>query len=516
VTATRRLLAGGMVADGVGHTVSKANVLIEDDVIAAVGPRVDAGIDAQVIELALGSVVCPGFIDAHVHAEGPLAEDGQVAAALAQGVTTLVVGQDGSSWIGATEATAAYLSAYFGPVNGPAPPGGCDLAGFAALVRGRLRQNVAVLASQGTIRHNIAGTSAQPLDAAETKAARVEVERSLEQGAVGLSSGLDYVPSRFAAPDELATMCAPLADTGRPYVSHLRAYGAGVRDGLAELASVGRRSGARVHASHLWGAPAAIAAGLAAAETSGVEISFDMYPYTRSSTILPMLLLPPQVMEGGTSAALGRLADPATRAGLLRDPKLGERFLAQVVLGSLPAERSRHAGQTVAAAAAQYGQQPGEWALDLLVEAHLQVGAHLERPQLTAADLRQIVADHRHCAGSDGIYQGQHPHPRGHGAFARLAALYTNACGGTDFQQLVRHLSTNAADAHRLAQRGRLAPGKAADICVLAPTGLVERATDTQPREPAEGVALVLVNGVLVWPPATASPAHQPGKMITS
>jgi len=103
---------------------------------------------------------------------------------------------------------------------------------------------------------------------------------------------------------------------------------------------------------------------------------------------------------------------------LLRDPKLGASFLAQVDLSALPADRSRHAGQTVAAAAAQYGQPPGEWALDLLVEAGLQVGAHLERPELTAADLRQIMAGDRHCAGSDGIYQGQHPHPRWYGAFA--------------------------------------------------------------------------------------------------
>jgi N-acyl-D-amino-acid deacylase len=516
VTATRRLLAGGLVADGVGDTVSEANVLIDGGVIAAVGPRVDAGPDAHVVQLPPGSVVCPGFIDAHVHAEGPLVEEGQVAAALAQGVTTLVVGQDGSSWIGATAATAAYLSTYFGPVNGPAPPGGCDLAGFAALVRGRLRQNVAVLASQGTIRHNLAGASAEPLDAAEIKAAQAQVERSLEQGAVGLSSGLDYAPSRFAEPDEFAAMCAPLASAGRPYVSHLRAYGARVRDGLAELALVGQRAGARLHASHLWGAPGDVAAGLAAAEAAGVEVSFDMYPYTRSSTILAMLLLPPQLMEGGTSAAIGRLADPSSRAELLSDPRLGERFLAQVVLGALPADRSGHAGQTVAAAAAEDGQRPGEWALDLLVEAGLQVGAHLERPELTASDLRQIVADDRHCAGSDGIYQGQHPHPRGYGAFARLAALYTNASGQTDYQQLVRHLSTNAADAHHLRQRGRLVPGKAADICVLAPRGLVERATDHRPRELAEGVALVLVNGVPVWPLAEASPTELPGEVVAS
>ena len=141
---SRILLRGGVVADGVGPTVRPADVLIEEAVIAAVGQvEVPPG-GCTVIDLAAGSVVCPGFIDAHAHAEGPLLASGRLDGALAQGVTTLVVGQDGQSWIGANAATAHYLNRYFAPVNGTLEwPGDFGVADFAAAVTGRLVQNAA-------------------------------------------------------------------------------------------------------------------------------------------------------------------------------------------------------------------------------------------------------------------------------------------------------------------------------------------------------------------------------------
>ncbi|HXZ71479.1 MAG TPA: amidohydrolase family protein, partial [Streptosporangiaceae bacterium] len=293
------LLRGGLVADGIGARVVPADVLTDGPVIASVGPG-GAPAGCEVIDLAPGSVVCPGFIDAHVHAEGPLLAAGRVDGALAQGVTTLVVGQDGQSWIGATAATAEYLNRCFAPVNGALEPArGLSVAAFREAVAGRLTQNVAVLASQGTIRHNVAGLARRPLDPAERAAARREVEDALADGAVGLSSGLDYLPSRFGAAGEIADMARPLAGAERPYVSHLRAYGADVGSGLEELVAVGRAAGVRVHASHLWGTPAGIEAAFRAADAAGVGISYDMYPYRRSSTILASLLLPPGLQASG-------------------------------------------------------------------------------------------------------------------------------------------------------------------------------------------------------------------------
>jgi N-acyl-D-amino-acid deacylase len=511
----RILLRGGLVADGIGTTVRRADVLIEGPAIAAVGNIDVSPGESAVIDLAPGSVVCPGFIDAHVHAEGPLLADGLVAGALAQGVTTLVVGQDGESWIGANADTARYLNRYFAPVNGALEPvRDLGVGAFREAVTGRLTQNVAVLASQGTIRHNVAGMAPGPLGDAERAAARRQVEDALAEGAVGLSSGLDYLPSRFGGIAETAEITRPLADAARPYVSHLRGYGSDVRAGLDELVAVGAGAGARVHASHLWGEPADIEAALAAADAAGVPVSYDMYSYRKSSTILAQLLLPPEAQAGGPDQTQTALTDPAQRAALLDGEKLTAGYLRNVYLGTVPGDMASLAGLSVAEAAARAGRPPGEWVLDLLVAAGLGVGGHLDRPALTGDHLAWIAAHDRHCAGSDGIYQGQHPHPRGYGAFAGLAGQYLSAGPETGYQRLARHLAANAADAYGLRNRGRIAAGMAADLCVIGAVGLTAHASYDRPRELATGADYVFVNGVIVWPDPHGT-GQRPGQVVS-
>ncbi|HEY2442241.1 MAG TPA: amidohydrolase family protein [Streptosporangiaceae bacterium] len=529
---SRILLRGGLVADGVGSTTRLADVLIDGPLIASIDQRAPVPVgapgpapassdpavpaDCEVIDLAPGSVVCPGFIDAHAHAEGQLLADGRVDGALAQGVTTLVVGQDGESWIGATAATARYLSRYFAPVNGALDPvRDLSVAAYAAEVSGRLTQNVAVLASQGTIRHNIAGMKPGPLDPGERAAARRQLEDALADGAVGLSSGLDYLPSRLGSIAEVADLARPLAAADRPYVSHLRGYGPDVRAGLDELTAVGHQAGVRVHASHLWGRPADIEAGFGSAEAAGVAITCDMYPYRKSSTIVAALLFPAELQAAGLEHTLAALADPGSRAELLAGPKLAGDYLRNVSLGCLPAGSAQFAGLTITEAARRSGQPAGEWLLDLLTSADLNVGGHLDRPELTDADLVWVTSDHRHCAGSDGIYMGQHPHPRGYGAFARLAGQYAADGSGAGYQRLARHCAANAADAYGLSDRGRLAPGLAADICVIEPGGMTAHASYDTPRELATGVTLVIVNGTIVRRPGHPPPTRRPGQPVT-
>jgi N-acyl-D-amino-acid deacylase len=522
VTTSRRLLLrGGLVADGIGDVVRRADVLIDGAVIGwirdpADGEEPGPGGDWEVIDLAPGSIVCPGFIDAHVHAEGPLLESGVVEGALAQGVTTLVVGQDGESWIGATTETARSLNRYFGPVNGSLEPArDLSVAGFRDAVAGRLVQNVAVLASQGTIRHNVVGLAPRPTGAAEAAEARRQVEVALADGAVGLSSGLDYVPSRLGTVEEIAAMCAPLVAAGRPYVSHTRGNGPTATAGLTELIAVGERAGVRVHASHLWGTPAELEVAFGAADAAGVGLSVDMYPYRKSSTILAVLLLPAEVQAEGPDGTLAALTDRRRRVEILADEKLSETFLQDIYLGRLPAEFARFAGMPVASAAASEGSRSaGEWVLDLLISAGLNVGAHLDRPTLTEADLDWLAAHERHCAGSDGIYQGQHPHPRGYGAFARLAEHYLAVGSDAGAQRLARHLAAKAADAYGLSDRGRLAAGMAADVSVIGPAGIDDHATYNDPRVHATGVDLVIVNGVVVKRGGQPGVDRLPGQFV--
>ncbi len=510
------LLRGGLVADGIAATARRADVLIDGTVIASVGATRILPTGCDVIDLEPGSVICPGFIDAHVHAEGPLLASGRVDGALAQGVTTLVVGQDGQSWIGAARDTARYLNRYFAPVNGTlAPARDLSVAGYRDALAGKLSQNVAVLASQGTIRHNIASMMRGPLGQHQRAAARREVENALADGAVGLSSGLDYLPSRFGDIGEIADMAGPLAAAGRPYVSHLRGYGPEVLAGLDELVAVGRTAGIRVHASHLWGPPADIETAFRRAEAADVGITYDMYPYCKSSTILAMLLLPFDLQADGPEHTLAALTDPRQRSALLAGEKYTREYLDGLTLGCLPADTAEFAGQTITQAATRSARPAGEWVLDLLVSADLKVGAHLDRPALTCDDLAWLATGERHCAGSDGIYQGQHPHPRGYAAFARLAGYYLASGPETGYQQLARHLAARAADTYGLHDRGRLAPGMAADIAVIGPAGITARATYDAPLEQATGVVLVIVNGVITWREGKPLTTEFPGHLVS-
>jgi N-acyl-D-amino-acid deacylase len=244
-------------------------------------------------------------------------------------------------------------------------------------------------------------------------------------------------------------------------------------------------------------------------------MTYDMYPYRRSSTILPVLLLPPELQAGGPQGTIAALSDPASRAELLAGEKFTDEFLQGVFLGSLPEGDSRFAGMSVAQAAAGASQPAGEWVLDLLVQTRLNVGGHLDRPTLADEHLDWLAVQDRQCAGSDGIYQGQHPHPRGYGAFARLAGHYLAGDSAAGYQQLARHLAANAADVYGLRDRGRIAPGMAADICVIGPGGIAERASYAAPVTPATGVDMVIVNGIATWNAGQVLPDRHPGRFLT-
>ena len=303
------VLRGGWVVDGTGTPPFRADLAVAGDRVAAVGKLTTATAAAELD--VTGRYLMPGFIDAHIHADGLAGRADAQLAALRQGVTTVLIGQDGLSFAPASKATIDAVSQYFGAVNGPCPAelaGGCTVADVLAHYHGKTALNVACLAPAGTIRAEVLGFSGAPAAPAQLTAMQKLVEQALEDGAAGLSTGLEYQPGRFADAAELATLCAPVAAAGGVYVSHMRGYEANAWRGMRELTEIVRRAGVAGHVSHYHGPAGMLTALLDDARSQGLDVTFDSYPYLRGSTILGMLALPGEVQAGGPAATLRRLA----------------------------------------------------------------------------------------------------------------------------------------------------------------------------------------------------------------
>ena len=311
------LIRGGMVVDGTGAPPFRADLGLLDTTIADVG-RLPEATAERVID-ANGLYVAPGFIDAHVHGDLALLADPVHRPALMQGVTTYVIGQDGSAFAPASPKTMDYMRRYTAGFN--ADPDGIahdwnTVAEYLARFDRTTALNVAYLIPNGNVRMEVMGLETRPPTDQELRAMRQLVREGMEAGAVGLSSGLDYIPSRYADAREIAALCEEIAPFDGVYVSHIRGYGPKAPEGVAEIVEVAQRSGAAVHISHYNGPSATLLPLVDRARASGVDLTYDTYPYLVGSTILGMVALPAWVQEGGIEPTVERLGDPEIRRRL--------------------------------------------------------------------------------------------------------------------------------------------------------------------------------------------------------
>jgi N-acyl-D-amino-acid deacylase len=511
------VIRGGMVLDGTGAPAFRADVGLAGGQITAVGPLASAA--AATVVDATRRFVMPGFIDTHVHGDAAVFDAATQLAVLRQGVTTLVLGQDGLSFAPAGPATLDYVTRYFAAVNGahPALDGGpVSVAGLLATYDRRVPLNTTYLIPHGTIRYEVVGPGRRAPSGDELAAMRGLVESGLADGAAGLSSGLEYVPGGYADAAELAALCVPLAEAGLPYVSHMRGYEASAGAAVAEVVAIARRSGAAAHISHLHGPAATLIPLLDEARADGVDLTFDSYPYTRGSSILAMLTLPGWLPLADFAATIDALADPATAERLEREwsavhPDLWPR----ITLSHVPADSLRWAeGMALPDAARQAGRKPAAFCRDVLVATRLEAGCVFGFPadgpgtedSGPEQSMRALLRHPAQMGGSDGIYRGGHPHPRGWGAFARLLGRHVRDLGDWTWEQAALHLAGHPSRRFRLPGRGLLRPGQAADIVVVDPVTVADRATYENPRQPAAGVEYVLVNGITVLADGALTP----------
>lgn len=509
------LLHGGWVVDGSGAPPWRADLGVDGDRIAAIGALEDVPAASRVD--VSNHYLMAGFVDTHLHADGLAGSEEVQLAALRQGVTTVLIGQDGLSFAPASKDTLAQISRYFGPVNGPCPPelaDGCTVADLLALYDRASALNVGYLAPAGTIRAEVMGYRAGRADKVELRAMRTLLEQALSDGALGLSTGLEYVPGRFADTAELVEMCAPVAAGGRVYVSHMRGYEADAWLGLDEVSEIARRSAVAVHVSHLHGPANMITQLISQARDEGLDLTFDSYPYLHGSSILAMVALPPSVQQAGPNDTVSRLADPTERKRLLRDwfPHI-EDVLERITLSYIAADEFNWAeGLSLHEAAQRANTSPGEFVCDLVVASDSGVGCVFAQPPTnTEEDVRTLLRHEVQMVGSDGILLGSRPHPRGWGAFARVLGRHTRDLGDLTWGQAAVHLAGHPARRFGLTGRGLLRVGSFADVCVVDPATVSDRATYAASRVPATGISDVLVNGQFVLRNAALTGA-KPGR----
>jgi N-acyl-D-amino-acid deacylase len=508
-------IEGGTVVDGTGEPGGRADVGIRDETIVAVGDlsREPAG---RVLN-ASGRVVAPGFIDMHSHSDWRLWANRRAESKVRQGVTLEVVGNCGFSPAPASPEHLEELRGFALYL-----PRGLDFRWRSvgeyldALDADGTALNVIQLVGHGTLRIAAMGFARRAPTADELTRMQRWLEEALEAGAWGLSTGLIYAPGSYAATEEIVALARAAARGPAFYASHIRGEGATLLEAVAEAILVGREARLPVQVSHLkaagrpnWGKVARALAMIDAAAAEGLDVQADVYPYTASSTTL-RTLLPDWALEGGVSAMLARLRDPAERARMRRDieaPPAGQGLLDRVgwenIMVSYCPGRKDAEGRRLTEIAAARGVDPIEAALELIAD---EAGkAYMVLFQLDEADLRRVLAHPRVMVGSDGsalapygeLGEGK-PHPRSYGTFPRVLAEYVREQRLLTLAQAVHKMTGMPARRLGLRDRGVLRPGARADLVVFDPRRVADRATYEEPHAYPEGIEHVLVNGRFV------------------
>ncbi|KRD43429.1 N-acyl-D-aspartate/D-glutamate deacylase [Cellulomonas sp. Root930] len=484
------LVRGGLL---VHDELVRADLRVVGDRITEIGP--DLPVDGADVVDAGGLIVMPGFVDAHAHADAAVLDPDVQAALTHQGVTTVVLGQDGVSYApspagsGATE----YAERYFAAINGTHPTfRGGTVADLLDTYDRATTVHTAYLVPHGTLRYAVLGADDRPARPDEVDAMARLLEQALDDGARGMSTGLEYAPASSADRAELLALCEVLARRGRPHVSHMRGYEDKAPAALAELLDLARATGVGTHVSHYHGPAERLGPLVDGALAEGLDLTFDAYPYLRGASILALVALPDWLPLADADRTLALLADPAVRDRLPARDDVWPRVTLAWVPGMPWAE-----GLALLEVASRLGMTPGDAVLHLLVTTNLQVGCVFAQPPTNSDEsVRALLRHPAHCAGSDGIYQGGHPHPRGWGTFARFLGRHVRELGDWDWPTAAQHLSTTAARRFGLDDRGTLRPGARADVVLVDAETVADRATYDDPRRLATGVQAVLVDGV--------------------
>lgn len=500
------VLAGGTVYDGTGAPPRVTDVGLAGDSIAAIGDLSEADA-AERLDVS-GLAVAPGFIDIHSHAtstswtrsdiqQRPLAES-----YLRQGVTTALGGQDGGS-----------------PLRIDAFLAELEEAGAAI--------NIGLFVGHGTVRGHVMGAVDRAPTAAELERMQALVRQAMDDGAFGLSSGLEYTPGTYAETDELIALARVTAPYDGLYISHIRDEGGRLLESVREVIRVAEAAGVAGQVTHhkvvgpdRWGASAASLQLIEQARNRGVDVTSDVYPYAASSTGLT-ILFPDWSREGGMAALQGRLGDPDTRTRIREaiarhiDTERGGDP-STIVLSRCLWDGSLD-GQSLADVLAARGQPVTvEAAAELAMDLQAQGGCRVVLHSMAEEDVRRIMQHPTTMIASDGGIPAPGvgaPHPRSYGSFARVLGHYVRQEAVLTLREAIHKMTGLPARRLGLNDRGVLREGAIADLAVFDPATVIDHATFANPHQFATGVRHVVVAGQAALRDGTVTGAR-PGRVL--
>ena len=466
------VITGAQIADGTGAPLAAGAVRVEGDTIAAVGnvsPRPgEAVIDGT------GLVLAPGFIDTHNHSTEGLEKEPAALTQVSQGITTLSVGQDGSS---------------------PWP-----LGDYMARLRANPPAvNVVVFAGHATIRREVMGADyKRQARAVEVARMRALVTQAMKEGAFGLSSGLEYEVGSYSNIEEVVEMARAAGEQGGMYISHIRDEADLAMDAVKEAIAIGERGKLPVQITHIklgtvgvWGKAGEVVALVEAAKKRGVDVTADAYPYLAWQST-PRVLVPNK-----------QYTDPASVKRGLDD--IGGAKNVQIT-------RWRGHDQFVGRRLDEAARALGISDIEAYIRFQADEDAGMIGHAMIEDDLRTFYQQPWVMVASDGGIANNHP--RGAGTFPRVLGLYVREKQWLTLPEAVRKMTSMPAARLKLRDRGQVKPGMKADLVLFDPKTVIDRSTFEQPRALATGIAKVWVNGGLVWTGTAASDAR-PGRVLT-
>jgi N-acyl-D-amino-acid deacylase len=525
------LIRGGSVVDGAGGPARAADVAVEGERIAAVGPALSGQAD-RVIDAA-GKMVSPGFIDMHSHSDLFYFACPSAESKIRQGVTTEVVGMCSFSQAPLRPDQRDIVRGWAGGIGASLDLRWETFAQYLDALRSvRPSVNIAHFVGHGALRIAAMGFEARPAGSDDMKGMQRLLGEAMDAGAFGFSTGLVYAPSAYSDTQELIALAKSMSARGGYYFSHIRGESSMLLDSINEAIRIGEEGGVGVQVSHVkasgkenWPKIDAALRLFETARARGVDVLGDVYPYNAGSTKLDNMM-PAWAHDGGIAKLLERLADRTTRRRIVEECLIdGERWgtvsqggigFDQVFIATC--KRRELEGLHLAQIARQAGQPPAEVLMNLLLEEKCTVG--MVSFSQSIENVSKVLAHPALMIGSDSIplYEGEgdrpgKPHPRTYGTFPRVLGEYARERRLFSLETAVHKMTGMAAARIGLRERGLVQPGYFADLTVFDPATVKDESTYAEPHRYPTGIPYVVVNGAVVVDGGRLG-AARPGRVL--